>query len=189
MRLVLASASPRRAELLTSAGFDFDVAPADVDETPRPNEPPADYALRVARAKARAAAGRHEGRPILAADTVVVAGGQLLGKPAGATDAKKMLRLLSGSVHEVLTAVVLVAGGREAVEVVSTRVRFAPLSDAEIESYVATGEPEGKAGAYAIQGRASRFIDWIEGSWSNVVGLPVAAVYRILKDNGHAMLR
>ena len=184
MRLVLASASPRRAELLRSAGFDFDVAPPDVDETPVPNEPPADYALRVAREKARATVGRHEGRPVLAADTIVVARGQVLGKPASATEAKEMLRLLSGSVHEVLTAVVLVTGAREAVEVVSTRVRFTALTDAEIESYVATGEPEGKAGAYAIQGRASRFVDWIEGSWSNVVGLPVAAVYRILKDAG-----
>ena len=184
MRLILASASPRRAELLASAGFEFDVVPADVDETRLPNEAPAEYALRVAREKAQAAVAQCNGRPILAADTVVVAGGQVLGKPADATDARKMLRLLSGSVHEVLTAVVFQAAGREAVEVVSTRVRFITLSDADIDWYVETGEPHGKAGAYAIQGRASRYVDWIEGSWSNVVGLPVAAVHRILKDAG-----
>jgi septum formation protein len=184
MRLVLASGSPRRAELLASAGLEFDVVPADVDETRLSSEAPAEYALRVARGKAQAVVAKLEGRPILAADTVVVAAGEVLGKPVDATDARKMLRLLSGSVHEVLTAIVFQAARREAVEVVSTRVRFVTLSDAEIDWYVSTGEPHGKAGAYAIQGRASRYVDWIEGAWSNVVGLPVAAVYRILKDAG-----
>jgi septum formation protein len=184
MQLVLASASPRRAELLTAAGFTFDVRPADVDETPRPGEPPATYALRVAHEKAHAAAaGIHPAENdawILAADTVVVVEGQILGKPSGDADARRMLAMLSGAVHEVLTAVVVRHGGSDLSEVVSTRVRFIRLSAAEIEGYVKTGEPDGKAGAYAIQGIGSRFVDWIEGSWSNVVGLPVATVYRML---------
>ena len=182
MQLVLASASPRRAELLRAAGFLFDVRPADVDETPRPAEPPATYALRVARDKAIAAAGRIDGADvwILAADTVVVVDGQVLGKPADHSDARRMLSMLSGVVHEVLTAVVVRRGVVETSEVVSTRVRFAALTPAEIDWYVASGEPDGKAGGYAIQGLGSRFVDRIEGSWSNVVGLPVATVYRML---------
>jgi septum formation protein len=182
MQLVLASASPRRAELLRTAGFAFEVRPADVDETPRPAEPPATYALRVARDKALAAAERVNGTDawILAADTVVVVDGRILGKPTGPADARRMLSLLSGVVHEVLTAVVVRHAGSEASEVVSTRVRFTTLSAAEMDWYVESGEPDGKAGAYAIQGLGSRFVDWIEGSWSNVVGLPVATVYRML---------
>ena len=182
MQLVLASASPRRAELLRTAGFAFEVRPADVDETPRPAEPPATYALRVARDKALAAAervNRHDAW-ILAADTVVVVGGGILGKPTGPAEARRMLSMLSGVVHEVLTAVVVRHAGSETSEVVSTRVRFTALSAAEIDWYVESGEPDGKAGAYAIQGLGSRFVDWIEGSWSNVVGLPVATVYRML---------
>ena len=186
MRLILASASPRRAELLTNAGFTFDVQPADVDETPLRDEPPAGYALRVARDKARLiqAATPEAGSLILAADTVVVARDRILGKPADAAESRAMLKLLSGEVHEVHTGVVILGDGAESAEVVTSRVRFVRLSDREIEWYVASGEPEGKAGAYAIQGRAARFIDWIEGSWSNIVGLPVAAVYRLLKDRG-----
>jgi septum formation protein len=181
MQLVLASASPRRAELLRTAGFTFDVRPADVDETPRPAELPAAYALRVARDKALAAAdGTSDEVWILAADTVVVVDGQTLGKPSGDADARRMLSMLSGTVHEVLTAVVVRHGATEISEVASTRVRFTELSQAEIDWYVESGEPDGKAGAYAIQGLGSRFVDWIEGSWSNVVGLPVAAVYRML---------
>jgi septum formation protein len=182
MQLVLASASPRRAELLRTAGFAFEVRPADVDETPRPAEPPAAYALRVARDKALAAAERVNRYDawILAADTVVVADGEILGKPTGPADARRMLSMLSGVVHEVLTAVVVRHAEGETSEVVSTRVRFTPLSAAEIDWYVESGEPDGKAGAYAIQGLGSRFVDWIEGSWSNVVGLPVATVYRML---------
>ena len=182
MQLVLASASPRRAELLRTAGFAFEVRPADVDETPRPAEPPATYALRVARDKALAAAERVN-RPdawILAADTVVVVDGGILGKPTGPAEARRMLSMLSGVVHEVLTAVVVRHAGNETSEVVSTRVHFTALSAAEIDWYVESGEPDGKAGAYAIQGLGSRFVDWIEGSWSNVVGLPVATVYRML---------
>jgi len=185
MQLVLASASPRRAELLRTAGFTFDVRPADVDETPWPGESPAAYALRVARDKAlTAAADADSDSGILAADTVVVVGTQILGKPTDRADARRMLTMLSGIVHEVLTAVVLRHGDRESSEVASTRVRFLQLSDAEIAWYVQSGEPEGKAGAYAIQGLGSRFVDWIEGSWSNVVGLPVATVYRMLGPAG-----
>ena len=182
MQLVLASASPRRAELLRTAGFAFEVRPADVDETPRPAELPAAYALRVARDKALAAADRVNRYDawILAADTVVVVSGRILGKPTGPAEARRMLSMLSGVVHEVLTAVVVRHEGSETSEVVSTRVRFTALSAAEIDWYVESGEPDGKAGAYAIQGLGSRFVDWIEGSWSNVVGLPVATVYRML---------
>jgi septum formation protein len=191
MRLILASASPRRAELLTDAGFDFTVEAADVDETPRPSELPDDYVVRVARDKAFAVETRlgpegqgSSGRVILAADTVVSAGRRLLGKPADAQEAREMLELLSGQVHSVLTGVVLRTAAAEETEVVSTDVRFITLSDAEIDWYVGTGEPSGKAGAYAIQGRGARFVDWIEGSWSNVVGLPVATVYAMLRRAG-----
>jgi septum formation protein len=182
MRLVLASASPRRAELLSSAGFTFDVDPADVDETIHRGESPAGYALRVAREKAAVGFERcaATGCIVLAADTVVVAAHRILGKPADTDDAKRMLRLLSNAGHEVLTAVVVKSGTTERSDVVATRVRFRALTEEEIAWYVASGEPEGKAGAYAIQGRAARFVEWIEGSWSNVVGLPLATVDRLL---------
>jgi septum formation protein len=183
MRLILASASPRRAELLASAGYEFDVAPTDVDETPGVAESPESYARRVARDKAIAACARCQptDRVVLAADTVVVVNGQILGKPKDSEDARRMLRLLSSGVHEVHTAVVVSTPAGERAELVTTRVRFVPMDEAEIAWYVASGEPEGKAGAYAIQGRAARFIDRIEGSWSNVVGLPLATVARMLK--------
>jgi septum formation protein len=184
MRLILASASPRRAELLSSAGYEFDVAPTDVDETPGVAESPESYARRVARDKAIAACARCQptDRVVLAADTVVVVDGQILGKPKDSEDARRMLRLLSSGVHEVHTAVVVSTPAGERAELVTTRVRFVPMDEAEIDWYVASGEPEGKAGAYAIQGRAARFIDRIEGSWSNVVGLPLATVARMLKN-------
>jgi septum formation protein len=187
MRLVLASASPRRAELLTTAGFTFDVQPVDVDETPHPSEPPIDYVQRVARDKAAAWWNRRaDGAAAcaLAADTVVVADGRILGKPASLDEAREMLTLLSGTTHLVHTGVVVRSAGGEVAEVVTTRVRFIDLTESEIAWYLQTGEAEGKAGAYAIQGRASRFVDWIEGSWSNVVGLPVATVYRMLARAG-----
>jgi septum formation protein len=181
--LILASASPRRAELLTLAGFAFTVEVADVDETEHPGEAPDAYVLRVARDKARTVADRRRdpGCVVLAADTTVVAGGEILAKPADESDAIRMLKRLSGGVHDVFTGVVAIADGRERAEVVRTRVHLLPISIEEIRWYVASGEPMGKAGAYGIQGRAARFIDWIEGSWSNVVGLPVATVDRLLK--------
>jgi len=193
MRLVLASASPRRAELLTTAGFTFDVEPVDVDETPHPDEAPIDYVRRVARDKAAAwwnppnpATPNPRTRDVcvLAADTVVVANGRILGKPVDGAHAREMLTLLSGATHLVHTGVVVRGPDAEIAEAATTRVRFIALSEAEIGWYLQTGEPEGKAGAYAIQGRASRFVDWIEGSWSNVVGLPVATVYRMLAAAG-----
>jgi septum formation protein len=180
---VLASASPRRAELLAAAGFAFDVVAADVDETPHSSEPPREYVLRVARAKAENVARLvSDGRPILAADTVVVAGGRMMGKPVGAGEAASMLRALSGRTHDVHTAVVVRTPEQQLEDVVTTRVRFTRLTDDEIDWYLSTGEADGKAGAYAIQGCAARFIDWIEGSWSNVVGLPLATAYRLLAD-------
>ena len=183
MRLILASASPRRAELLRSAGFDFEIQASDVDETPRDGETPGDYTLRVARDKAQHVAKfpTSAGAVVLAADTEVVANRRILGKPRDFDDAAAMLRLLSGTAHEVLTAVVVRAGDRERSEVVSTTVHVVTLSDEDIQWYVASGEPMGKAGAYGIQGRAARFIGRIEGSWSAVVGLPVASVHRLLR--------
>ena len=174
--LVLASASPRRAELLRAAGFTFDVLVADVDEAVHPGEAPAAYVRRVAEAKGRAVASRAAGRRVLAADTTVVADGVILGKPADAADATRMLRALSGRAHQVLTGVWLDG----ACEMESTDVHFVPLSDEEIAWYVASGEPMDKAGAYAIQGLAARYISRIHGSYSNVVGLPIARVYAML---------
>jgi len=183
VRLILASASPRRAQLLESAGFTFTVEPADVDETPLPEESPEAYVARVARSKAETVATRSAGedRVVLAADTTVVAEGAILGKPEGREDAIRMLQLLSGTVHDVFTGVTAIGPATLVSEVVRTRVQVLPLSIDEIEWYVDSGEAEGKAGAYGIQGRAARFIDWIDGSWSNVVGLPVATVHQLLK--------
>ena len=182
MRLILASASLRRAELLTFAGFEFEVIPANVDETPQQGETGEIYTLRVAREKARHVAARVTGDQamILGADTEVVADARILGKPASVENAAEMLRLLSNTYHDVLTAVVLIQSARELTSVVKTRVHFMPLSDVEIDRYVGSGEPMGKAGAYAIQGYAARFIDRIEGSWSNVVGLPIHAVHELM---------
>jgi septum formation protein len=185
-RLVLASASPRRSELLTSAGFQFSVDAADVDESPLAGEIPQAYVLRVARDKARVVADRcrKSGSIVLAADTTVAVDGEILAKPENELDAIRMLRLLAGRVHDVFTGVVVIGAGRQLDEVVPTRVRLLPITMDEIHWYVKSGEPMGKAGAYGIQGRAARFVDWIEGSWSNVVGLPVATVYRLLRDLG-----
>jgi septum formation protein len=183
--LVLASASPRRAELLAAAGFDFVVAPPHIDETPSSSEEPSSYAQRIARAKAdHVSRTRLAGDTILAADTVVVTGGRLMGKPVDDADAAAMLRALSGITHEVHTAIALDGPGGAPGEIVTTRVRFKPLTDREIAWYLASGEPRGKAGAYGIQGRAARFIEWIDGSWSNVVGLPISTVYRLLAEVG-----
>jgi septum formation protein len=183
MELILASASPRRAELLHASGFSFVVTPADVDETPEPGELPEPYAIRVARAKADVVTSqtRRAEAVILAADTAVAVDDAILGKPADREDAARMLKLLSGRTHLVHTAVVVRRQMAEQSQVVTTRVRFLALTPAEIDWYVASGEPEGKAGAYAIQGLGARFVDRIEGSWSNVVGLPIATVYQLLE--------
>lgn len=177
--LILASASPRRAELLASAGIRFTIEPSDVDESLRPGETPETYVLRVAMAKAET--HRKSGNLVLGADTAVVLENDILGKAETPDAAFRMLKRLSGAVHSVYTGVVLVCGERRLSDVARTQVHLLPLSDAEIHAYVATGEPLGKAGGYAIQGRAARFVDWIEGSWSNVVGLPLATVDTMLK--------
>jgi len=183
MSLILASASPRRAELLIQAGFAFVVDAADVDEGVQAGELPDAYVARVALDKARTVAARHPADAvILAADTTVVAGGEILGKPLDNADAARMLSLLSGSVHDVLTAVTVKHREIELAEVTRTRVHFIELTPKAIAWYVGTGEADGKAGAYGIQGRAARFVDWIEGSWSNVVGLPIATVARMLAE-------
>ncbi len=180
LNLVLASGSPRRSELLRAAGIDFTVRVADVDEKVLPNELPRDYVVRLSREKAQAVAA--DGEIVLGADTTVVVLNEIIGKPVDAKDAERMLRLLSGKWHEVLTGVSLVNDGKTTSDVAVTRVKFAKLSDEEIGWYVASGEPMDKAGAYGIQGHASRFIERIEGSYSNVVGLPVQMVYRMLES-------
>jgi septum formation protein len=179
--LILASSSPRRAELLAAAGIEFETVAVDVDESLQRLEPPGDHVRRLAREKAEAAYAQHPGRVALGADTIVLVGGEMMGKPRDAADATRMLRLLSGREHEVLTGVALVSRRGAVIEVARTRVWVNPLTDAEIADYVATGEPLDKAGAYGIQGLGSKFIDRIQGSYSNVVGLPVALVYRLLK--------
>ena len=181
MRLVLASRSPRRAELLTSAGYDFEVVPADIDERALDRETPAVHVRRLAREKAARVHRDHPASVVLGADTVVVIDTVMLGKPADETDAASMLCRLSGRSHEVLTGVALHTSNAQRCDVESTRVTFRELTAAEVAWYVASGEPDGKAGAYAIQGRASRFVIHIEGSYTNVVGLPIALVDHLLR--------
>ena len=181
-RIVLASASPRRAELLRAAGIAFDVVPANVDESIIGGEIPGEYVTRLADAKARAVYSTVGDRTVLAADTAVVIDAHILGKPVDAADARRMLTLLSGRTHDVLTAVSVIRAHRSPVTRVDrTAVQFAPLTEDEIDWYVASGEPMDKAGAYAVQGLASRFVTRIDGSYSNVVGLPIALVCEMLK--------
>ncbi len=179
MRLVLASESPRRREILRRAGISFLARPSPVEETPLPGESPAAHVRRLARAKARAAR-RQRGEWVLAADTVVVLGTKILGKPHSPRDAARMLRSLSGRMHRVLTGVCLLTPRRSHSTVVETKVWFRTLSSAEIARYVASREPFDKAGAYAIQGLASRFVRRIDGDYFNVVGLPLSLVSRWL---------
>ena len=209
--LILASASPRRSELLTQAGFSFKVHPAHIPEDPYPNEDPIAYVTRLAREKAQAVFDSLSANPkklgapcldfetwdttnpnlqpsstqslvVLGADTTVTLDNQILGKPEDSADAARMLRLLSGRTHRVITgiAVVTAHGAQVAAEV--TSVRFLTLSEKEIADYIATGEPMDKAGAYAIQGRAARWIPRVEGCYFNVVGLPIALVSTLLKN-------
>ncbi|MGH9520966.1 MAG: Maf family protein [Terriglobales bacterium] len=186
--LILASASPRRQELLRNAGIDFTVRPAHVNEDLLENEDPVAYVTRLARAKARAVwddLKTEDRRPmtvVLGADTTVVVDRHILAKPENADDAKRMLRLLSGRTHEVLTGVHLAGEGIDDTRSECTRVTFDPLSEEDIAMYIAHGEPMDKAGAYAIQGIASRWIPRIEGCYFNVVGLPVPLVCRMLGE-------
>jgi septum formation protein len=180
--LVLASASPRRQELLRNAGIEFVVQPANVPEVPGRSELPRAYAERLAREKAQAIFRQRPDDFVLGADTVVVIEQEILEKPSDANDAARMLRMLSGRRHEVITGVCLVGRGSEEVRSEITQVTFSPLTDGDIRFYVASREPMDKAGAYGIQGMASRWITRIEGDYSNVVGLPVALVWRMLRE-------
>jgi septum formation protein len=182
--IVLASASPRRQELLRNAGISFVVQAADILETPRAGEEPRVLAERLAREKAQAVFGERPSALVLGADTIVVVDQQILGKPRDGGDAARMLRMRSGRSHRVITGVCLVGPGFEDVRSESTIVTVSALTDEDVVSYVAAGEPMDKAGAYAIQGMASRWISCIEGDYFNVVGLPVALVYRMLMENG-----
>ncbi len=182
--LVLASASPRRQELLRNAGIPFEVRPTQIAEDPLPGEGAKECAERLAREKALAIAQQRPEDFVLAADTVVVVDGQILGKPVDGNDAVRMLRVLSGREHRVITGVCLVASGQWSVASETTGVTMSEISENEIADYVATGEPMDKAGAYAIQGIASRWIPRIDGDYSNVMGLPVALVWRMLRRAG-----
>jgi septum formation protein len=182
--LVLASASPRRQELLRNANISFEVQPADINEDPLPNEPAKACAERLARGKAQAIAQKRPNEAVLGGDTVVMIDNEILNKPVDARDAARMLRLLSGRTHQVVTGVCLVVRGQCELVSETTSVTMSEISEEEIAAYVATGEPMDKAGAYAIQGRASRWIPRIEGDYSNVVGLPVARIYRMLRQAG-----
>ena len=181
MRLLLASASPRRRDFLRALGFAFEVAPAHIDETQRPGEAPLQYVLRMAREKA--AAAKRPGFVALAADTIVVAGDEVLGKPSDRSDAERILRALSGIEHRVITAVCV----GDAVTAVETAVRFQRLSDEQIRWLAASGDGDDKAGGYAVQGLAGAFIERLDGSFTNVVGLPLAETLRMLEDAGVEM--
>jgi len=187
VRLILASASPRRAELLQNAGYQFSTLIVDVDERVRPGEAPEAYVRRLAAEKSFAAASKNAADArvpsiILAADTAVVVDGEILGKPEDDADAARMLRRLAGRRHDVMTGLSLRRGAYEIGRVETTMVEFAPMTAEDVAWYVATGEGRDKAGAYAIQGLASRFVRNIQGSYSNVVGLPIATVHELLAD-------
>jgi septum formation protein len=184
-RIVLASASPRRAEILRTVGWPFDTLPVDIDETRRASENATDYVQRLAREKAGAAAARLPASTILAADTTVTIDDHILEKPADAADAVRMLRLLNNRWHKVMTGVAIInhENSRTIVAHEETEVKFASMSDEEIVWYVKTGEPMDKAGAYAIQGLGARFIEEIKGDYFNVVGLPIRLVYEVFAES------
>jgi len=182
-KLVLASGSPRRAEILERAGWPHEVIVAGIDETLLPGEEAAAYVQRLARSKAEKVASRLQEGLVLGADTTVVIGGEILGQPRDSSDARRMLYLLNGNWHDVLTGVALArVGGESRVAYQTTRVRFAGISDKEIDWYLSSGEYKGKAGAYGIQGRASLFIEEIRGDYFNIMGLPIRLVYELAAD-------
>jgi septum formation protein len=194
MRLILASASPRRAELLRAAGYDFETLTVDLDERVHPGETPEDYVRRLAMEKSARAVDQvgiqaSRASVMLGADTTVVVDSTVLGKPGRDDEARWMLRLLSGRQHQVLTGISLRSGPLEVGDVEATTVWFAPLTELDIDWYVASGEWRDKAGGYAIQGLASRFIPRIVGSYANVVGLPVQRVAQLLTEIGYALQR
>lgn len=186
MKFILASASPRRRELLAAARFDFDVIPSSVPEVHQPGESPEEYVARLSRDKAAVVAARYLDRWVIAADTTVLLGDELLEKPSDAADAKRMLAAIAGKTHMVYTGVTLqnAAAGFHETRVAESEVRILPLTEREIDWYVATGEPFDKAGAYAVQGIAAMFIDSVHGSFTNVVGLPLALLYQMLRKAG-----
>lgn len=186
MKFILASASPRRRELLASIGLEFEVRPSHVPEVHQEGEAPEEYVARLSRDKAQALAGDNPGRWVIAADTTVLLGDELLEKPADAADAARMLGTIAGKTHIVYTGVTLQNLERDHrdTRVAESEVRMLPLSPEEIEWYVATGEPLDKAGAYAVQGIGAMFIDSIHGSYTNVVGLPLATLFQMLRRAG-----
>ena len=178
-RLILASGSPRRSEILNSVGWPFVKHVANIDETEREGEVPDDYVVRLAREKAEAVAVKYPSEIVLGADTTVVIDGSIIGKPVDLDDARRMLKLLSGNWHEVLTGVAVSQNGETRSAIQRTRVKFAPMSDDEVNFLAERGDPLDKAGAYAVQAQAALFIEGIEGDYWNVVGLPVSLVYRL----------
>ncbi|MBE0486299.1 nucleoside triphosphate pyrophosphatase [Marinobacter sp.] len=187
--LILASASPRRAELLEQIGLAFRVQPADVDETVPAGEPAEQYVERLAREKAQSVARHNPDSLVLGSDTSVVLQGDILGKPGSVAEAQAMLARLSGQAHQVMTAVALAEGAHCQSRLVVTSVRFRALSDAEIDAYVASGEPMDKAGGYGIQGLGGIFVSELKGSYSAVVGLPLQETAGLLAEAGHPVWR
>lgn len=179
-KLILASGSPRRSEILTSVGWKFEKHVADIDETELPEELPSDYVVRLAREKAEAVSVKFPKQMVLGADTTVVINDRIIGKPTDLDDARRMLRLLSGNWHDVLTGVAVVINGSTRSAMQRTRVKFFEMTDDEIEFLVCEGDPLDKAGAYAVQAQATLFIEAIEGDYWNVVGLPISLVYRLV---------
>jgi septum formation protein len=183
MTLILASASPRRRDLLTQAGLRFDILPAHIDETLRPNESPTAYVQRLALEKAQTIHNLHPKATILGADTTVVLEQQILNKPTDLSDAERILRLLSNRVHQVHTGIAVVTPHTQRTHVETTSVFFAPIPDADLAHYLSTGDSLDKAGAYGIQGYAARWITRIEGDFFNVMGLPIAATIHLLRES------
>jgi septum formation protein len=183
-KIILASSSPRRRELLKQAGILYSVEPADANESPLPGETPREHVKRLALLKARTIAARHKKGLVLGADTVVVVDGDILGKPASKAEAKRMLTLISGRAHDVLTGIAIVEAptGRAVSAVEKTKVFVKPLSEDEIDEYIATGEPMDKAGAYGIQGRFSVYVTGVRGCFFNVVGLPLPRLFELIKE-------
>jgi septum formation protein len=189
-KIILASSSPRRADLLKTIGVSFELVPSSINERPHQDEAPTDYIIRLARAKVIDAARKRDSGLVIGADTIVVLDGRILGKPRDEDEAVRMLKLLSGRWHAVMTGVALydAATRREVADYDKTLVRFAQLSDKEIDWYVNTGEPMDKAGSYAIQERGAMFVEEIAGNYHNVVGLPVTLLYRLSKRMGYSFI-
>jgi septum formation protein len=190
-RIILASGSPRRADLLTRVGVEFEQEPSHVQERPHSGEAPPDYIIRLARAKVVAVARRREAGLVIGADTIVVLDGRLLGKPEDEADARRMLKQLAGKWHAVMTGLALFDAGtrREVADYDKTLVRFAQMTDREIDWYIQSGEPMDKAGAYAIQGLGGLFVEEIAGNYYNVVGLPLPLLYRLSRRLGYSFVK